>query len=103
MKLIIELKEVVKLFAVDGNTLLMQVLLQPVTLVVIHQRGRTPGHRALNGLTDKTAVTDLRKRYFIHIAAALRADLNQAVFSKLDKRLTYGLTGNVKTHGYLFF
>ena len=72
VKLIIELKEVVKLFAVDGNTLLMQVLLQPVTLVVIHQRGRTPGHRALNGLTDKTAVTDLRKRYFIHIAAALR-------------------------------
>ncbi|AEW73458.1 hypothetical protein EcWSU1_02021 [Enterobacter ludwigii] len=103
VKLVIKLEEVVELFAVNRNTLLMQVLLQQVALVVINQGCGTARHRALNGLTDKTAVTHLGERDFVHIAAALRADLNQTVFCKLDKRLTHGLAGHVKPHGHLFF
>lgn len=80
----------------------MQVLLQQVTLVIVDKRRGATHHGALNGTANKTAVPYLRKRNFINIAAALRADLNKAVFCKLNKRLTYGLTGNVKTYRNLF-
>ena len=61
MEIIIELEEIVELLTVDRYTLLMQVLLQQVTLVIIDKRCRPAGDRAFNGLANETAVTHLRK------------------------------------------
>ena len=61
VEFIIELEEIVELLTVDRYTLLMQVLLQQVTLVVVDKRCGTARHRAFNGLANETAVTHLRK------------------------------------------
>lgn len=80
----------------------MQVLLQQVALVIVDERRGATHNGALNGTANKTAIPYLRKRNFIYIAAALRADLDKAVFCELNKRLAHGLTGNVKTYRNLF-
>jgi hypothetical protein len=61
VEFIIKLEEIIELLTVNRNTLLMQVLLQQVTLVVVDKRCGTARHRAFNGLANKAAVTDLRK------------------------------------------
>jgi Nitrate/nitrite transporter len=61
VKLVIELEKVIQLFTVNRNTLLMQVLLQLITLVVIDKRCGAARDGTFNGLTDKTTITNLRK------------------------------------------
>ena len=61
VEFIIKLEEIIQLLTVNRNPLLMQVLLQQVTLLVVDERCGTPRHRAFNGLANKTAVAHLRE------------------------------------------
>jgi hypothetical protein len=92
VKLIIQLEKIIQLLALNGGALLIEILLKLITIAVRHHPGGAAGDRTLNGLTHEAAVTDLSQGDFIHIAAALGADLNQTVFRQLDKGFTHGLT-----------
>lgn len=102
VKLIVKLEEIIKLLVVDSNSLLVQVLLQLITLAIGDQRRGPAGDGALNRLTHKAAVADLSHGDLINVAAALGTDLNQSILSKFDKSFTNRLARDVKPHRYLF-
>lgn len=58
---------------------------QLVALAFGNHTRRPTRHRALNGLTDKTAVAHLGHGNFVDVAATLRTNLNQAVFRQFNK------------------
>ena len=61
VEFIVKLEEIIELLTVNRNTLLVQVLLQLVTLVVVDKRCGAARHRAFNGLANETAVAYLRE------------------------------------------
>ncbi len=48
---------IIQLLALNGNALLVKILFQLVALAFGNHARRPTRHRALNGLTDKTAVS----------------------------------------------
>ena len=91
MKLIIKLEEIINLFSVNCDALLMQILFKLIALLIADQRCGTAYHGTFNCLASKTAVLHLRQRNFIHVAATLRADLNQTVLGQFDECFSYRL------------
>ena len=60
MEVVIKFKKIIQLLALNGNALLVKILFQLVALAFgNHARRPTRHHRALNGLTDKTAASHL--------------------------------------------
>ncbi|VFS73150.1 Uncharacterised protein [Raoultella terrigena] len=103
MKLIVQLEEIIELLAFNRRALLIKILLKLINLLAVDHSRRPTHHRTLDGLAHEAAVADLRQGYFIDVAAALRTDLDQAIFRQLNKRLAHRLTGNVKAHGDFLF
>ncbi|SWC24539.1 Uncharacterised protein [Klebsiella pneumoniae] len=88
MEVVIKFKKIIQLLALNGNALLVKILFQLVALAFGNHARRPTRHRALNGLTDKTAVSHLGHGNFVDVAATLRTNLNQAVFRQFNKGFT---------------
>lgn len=54
-----QVQKIIQLLALNGNALLVKILFQLVALAFGNHARRPTRHRALNGLTDKTAVAHL--------------------------------------------
>ena len=61
LEIIKKQEEIIELFTVYRNALLVQILLQQITLVVVDKRCGAARHRAFNGLANETAVAYLRE------------------------------------------
>ena len=88
MEVVIKFKKIIQLLALNGNALLVKILFQLVALAFGNHARRPTRHRALNGLTDKTAVSHLGHGNFVDVAATLWTNLNQAVFRQFNKGFT---------------
>lgn len=83
-----QVQKIIQLLALNGNALLVKILFQLVALAFGNHARRPTRHRALNGLTDKTAVAHLGHGNFVDVAATLRTNLNQTVFRQFNKGFT---------------
>lgn len=97
-----QVQKIIQLFAFNGYTLLVEILLKQVALAIGNHGRRSADYGALNGLADKTTVAYLSHGDFIDVAATLRANLNQAIFRQLNEGFTNWLARHIETNRNFF-